>query len=182
MLVKLQPFVYYCQFVGLIPFVMETDEFPMKKFRKFSFSLRYPVTWWFFFLCISQLIVSIWDVRTVWHVFYEDDLLRSHIPSVLAVFVIQEHIFLIILLGICRYVISKYVCIRRAISFLQKVNNDLMVDDMSPEDIPSVTRPAIIGMISSVVSVSYSGQIEPSMNNLLGFTFRFTGDRCVGRE
>lgn len=91
----------------------------------------------------------------IWHVLYEEGELKSHVPPVFAVFVLQEHIFNIIMVVMSRYVISKYVCLRRAISLLQKVNSELMVDDMSPAgDIPAVTRPAILSMISAVVSVS----------------------------
>ena len=50
-LTNLRPFVWFCQFSGFIPFRMEIDP-ETKKFQRFSFSFRHPLTWWFAFLKI----------------------------------------------------------------------------------------------------------------------------------
>jgi hypothetical protein len=153
---KLRPFLVFCQLFGVIPYSVETEEFPAKtKFKKFSFSLRHPVAWWFFFLCTFTVVVSCWDFKMIWNVLHEDDgVLRSHVSRIISVFVLQEHIFYIALMVMSRYVIIKYVCFRRIVYFLQKINSELMVDDMSPDGIPTVTRSVMLSIISAIVGVS----------------------------
>ncbi len=154
---KLRPFFGFCQLFGVIPYFVETEDFPTKKkFKKFSFSLSHPVAWWFFFQCTFQVVVSFWDFKMIWNVLYEDDgVLRSHVSRIISVFVLQEHIFYVAMMVMSRYVIIKYVCFRRAVYCLQKINSELMADDtMSPDGIPTVTRSAILSMISAIVGVS----------------------------
>ena len=45
-LAKLRPLVRFCQIVGFFPFRMEMD-LQSGKLKKFTFSYRHPVTWWF---------------------------------------------------------------------------------------------------------------------------------------
>lgn len=101
------------------------------------------------------MVVSCWDFKMIWNVLHEDDgVLRSHVSRIISVFVLQEHIFYIALMVMSRYVIIKYVCFRRIVYFLQKINSELMVDDMSPDDIPTVTRSVMLSIISAIVGVS----------------------------
>ena len=53
-LAKIGPFVRICQLIGFIPFRMEIDP-QTKTFRRFTFSMRDPLTWWFIVLKIFAL-------------------------------------------------------------------------------------------------------------------------------
>ena len=48
---KLRPFVRFCQIVGFFPFRMETD-LQSGKLKRFTFSFRHPVTWWYMMILI----------------------------------------------------------------------------------------------------------------------------------
>ena len=52
---EMRPFVRFCQFVGFFPFRMEIDR-RTEKFRQFSFSWRYPITWWFVELALIHVV------------------------------------------------------------------------------------------------------------------------------
>ena len=61
-LVKLRSFVRFCQIVGFFPFRMETDQ-QSGKLKRFTFSYRHPVTWWFIViqsLCWIQIGILFW--------------------------------------------------------------------------------------------------------------------------
>ena len=52
---ELRPFFRVCQCVSFFPFRMEIDK-KTKTFQRFSFSWRYPITWWFFIISVTQMI------------------------------------------------------------------------------------------------------------------------------
>ena len=54
-LTNLRPFVWFCQLIGFIPFRMEVDS-ETKKFQRFSFSFRHPLTWWFSITKLSNCV------------------------------------------------------------------------------------------------------------------------------
>lgn len=145
----LRPFVCFCQLFGLIPFFIENDNSSKKRFKKFSFSLCHPVCWWFFLLLTIQLIIPVWDIRTVLGLITE-----THVPSMFIGFVLHEHIFLILLSVMARYAICKYACINRAICLLRKVGNELAIEDLPPGFVPALKARVIIGISSSVILVS----------------------------
>lgn len=51
---ELRPLLRLCQFVGLTPFRIEYDS-KTGRFQRFSFSLKYPVTWWYTLLFLSVI-------------------------------------------------------------------------------------------------------------------------------
>ena len=63
-LTNLRPFVWFCQFSGFIPFRMEIDP-ETKKFQRFSFSFRHPLTWWFAFVKIMSLGLLYFDFYVI---------------------------------------------------------------------------------------------------------------------
>lgn len=152
---QLRPFVWFCQFFGIIPFFMVIDDSPAKTFKKFSFSLRHPVTWWFSFLFISLTVLPVLDIQVIWRILYHADGVPTHIglPPIFISFILQEHVFSFILLASARYMICKHACIRRAVSLVQKVNNELMVEDMPSEYIPAVRKHVIAAILSPLIAV-----------------------------
>lgn len=51
---QLRPFLRICQFVGMIPFRLEIDP-ETDEFLRFSFSFKYPITWWYILLTVLDL-------------------------------------------------------------------------------------------------------------------------------
>ncbi|EFX66300.1 hypothetical protein DAPPUDRAFT_116535 [Daphnia pulex] len=149
---QLRPFVWFCQFFGIIPFYMVIDDSPAKTFEKFSFSLRHPVTWWFSFLFISLIVLPVLDIQVVWQIIPHTDDAPTHVPPIFLGFILQEHVFSFILLASARYMICKHACIRRAVSLVQKVNNELMVEDMPSEYIPAVRKHVIAAILSPLIA------------------------------
>lgn len=150
---QLRPFVWFCQFFGIIPFFMVTDDSPAKTFNKFSFSLRHPITWWFSFVLIFLLVLPILDIQLIWGIIRHTDDAPTHVPPIFLGFVLQEHVFSFILLASARYMICKHARIRRAISLVQKVNNELMVEDMPSEYIPAVKKHVTAAILSPLIAV-----------------------------
>jgi hypothetical protein len=150
---QLRPFVWFCQFFGIIPFFMVIDDSPAKTFKKFSFSLRHPVTLWFSFLFISLTVLPVLDIQIVWQIIPHTDDAPTHVPPIFLGFILQEHVFSFILLASARYLICKHACIRRAVSLVQKVNNELMVEDMPSEYIPAVRKHVIAAILSPLIAV-----------------------------
>ena len=46
---KISPFVSFCQLCGFFPYRMEVDPVT-KRFKRFTFSICHPATFWFFFV------------------------------------------------------------------------------------------------------------------------------------
>lgn len=151
---QLRPFISCCQFFGLIPFYVETEA-RTNTFKKFSFSLRHPVTWWFALIFISQIFFIYFDTAVAWRVFYTDGVQRSNVPFVFVAFMLIEHIFFFALAGTARYAISKYSHIRKVLYIVQKVHNELVVEDFPSKNKPSVTRRVILAMALSLICVSH---------------------------
>lgn len=145
----LRPFVCFCQMFGLIPFFVENNNSPKNNFKRFSFSLRHPVSWWFFFLFAVQLIIPIWDIYGVLALIHQ-----TQVPSMFIGFVLHEHVFLIVLVAMTRYAISKYPCLRRAICLLRKVSNELLIENEPAEFLSGLKIRVIVGIFAAVVCVS----------------------------
>lgn len=165
---QLRPFVWFCQFFGVIPFFIVNNDSPSSKtFQKFSFSLCHPVTWWFSFLFISFLIFPIFDSLVVWQTVRHSNEGPTHIPTMFLAFVLQENVFFLLLLAATRYIIRKHACIRRAISLVQKVHDELMVEDMPSEYINSVRKHVIVAIIFPLIAVCLNTVITSSNSNLI---------------
>lgn len=151
---QLRPFIWFCQFVGVIPFYMvNDDDSPSKTFQKFSFSLWHPVTWWFSLLSIFLLISPFFDSFVILRSIYHTDDGPALIPPIFLVFVLQENVFSFLLVVSARYIIYKHACIRRAILLVQKVHNELMVEDMPSEYIPSVWKHVFAAITFPLIAV-----------------------------
>ena len=160
---QLRPFIWFCQFFGVIPFFIVNNDSPSPKtFQKFSFSLCHPVTWWFSFLFISFLIFPIFDNLVVWQTVRHTNEGPTHIPTMFLAFVLQENVFFLLLLAATRYIICKHACIRRAISLVQKVHDELMIEDM-----PSVRKHVIVAIIFPLIAVCLNTVITSSNSNLI---------------
>lgn len=152
-LYQLRPLIWMCQLSGLLPFYMEFDP-DTKKFRKFSFSWKRPMTWWFVFLCIGQFAFLIFDIRISWIAFYQNDVIKSNIPKVFSAFLFVEHLLFVFLIDMARFMILKYSNLRCAVHLIQKVHNMLSVDNkLSFEKSLKVKRHLISGLIVTAICV-----------------------------
>lgn len=153
---KLRPFVWMCHCFGVSPFYMETDSLT-KKFKKFSFSWKRPVTLWYILISIGELLFLITDLIKAWINYYEESVINSTLPTIFAVFIFLEHLLFFMLIAMTRVVvILKCSQFHRTFCLIQKAHIVLCQDeDLSIEKIPSVNRQVIAGFIYAVVSVSY---------------------------
>lgn len=98
---KLRPFVWMCQFFGLFPFVMEIDP-QTKLFKKFFFSWKKPVTWWFVFILIGQFLLLCININLAWKLNSEESVMQN-VPFLLAAIFFFEYISFFILISATRY-------------------------------------------------------------------------------
>lgn len=150
---QLRPFVMFCQFYGMFPYYMELDPIT-KKFKMFSFSVKHPVTWWFFFVILAQLVVIYFDIKISWKILFEDAFPCLHKPTTFVIFFCSEHLFFFILVLLVRYMTLQYSHLRKAIIYTQKAHSELQVEDLPQENIPAVKRRVFVGLFLAVVFVS----------------------------
>lgn len=153
---KLRPFVWMCQCFGAFPFFIET--FPETKiFKKFSFSWKHPVTWWFIFIVVIQIIFLITDLFRAWRDYYQESVLNSSLPTIFAIFILLEHLFFFMLVAATRFMIFlKYSHLYRAFCLIQKAENILCKEeDLSLNKASSVNRQVFAGFILAMASVSH---------------------------
>lgn len=151
---QLRPLVFACQIFGVIPFYMETDP-DTNQFKKFSFSWKRPVTWWFICFFIANLIFLPIYTRMFWQIFYNIGVVRSNVPLAFIGFMLMEHIFFFLLIVMARYILFKYSHFHRAISLIQKVHNLLDVESLESEKFSSTKHRVIFGLISAFFCVSF---------------------------
>ena len=148
---QLRPFFSFCQFFGFTPLFVEIDA-RTKKFKKLSFSLRHPITWWFIFVIFSQIAFFYLDMTMAWRSFYKEGAQQAKIPFLFIAFLLMEHVSFFVLALMTRYTIYKYPHVRKALAILSKVHNESVADDMPSK--PSVSRRVILTIVVSVIMVS----------------------------
>lgn len=125
------------------------------KFKKFSFSFKHPVTWWFLLGFFTQILTITLDIQVVKKLFIQDgSVIKLSIPPVIASYFLVEHFSILFLSVFVRYFVLKYSNIQRAIHTLWQVHKELRVDDFPAEQIPDVKTRTILGLIFVIISVS----------------------------
>lgn len=148
------------------PFFMETDP-QTKKFSKFSFSWKQPVTWWFIFILLGQCSFFFIDMDIAWKFYNNESVVLMNVPSVFATFMLLEHIFFFMAIAMLRYFMFKYSHIRSAIFLIKKVHDILCAKkNLSLGYSQSVKRQVVIGIILAVVCVSYQFRQLDKLKNL----------------
>lgn len=150
---QLRPFVNFCQFFGLFPFFIENVP-ETKQFKKFAFSWKHPVTWWFIILFFTYIIYIVLDLWAAWEVFYYEGIIQSRIPSLFGIFFFLEHIHFFIIIVLTRLITLNSGRLRRVICLLKKVNNELNIESLSLSEIPKVKRRVNIGIVFILICVS----------------------------
>jgi hypothetical protein len=98
-------------------------------------------------------VFPILDSVIVWRITYHTQDAPAHIPPIFLVFVLQENAFSLLLFASTRYVVYKHACISRAIYLVQKVHNQLMVENMPSGYIPSVRKHVVAAIIFPLIAV-----------------------------
>lgn len=149
----MRPFVFFCQILAVFPFYVESDP-ETKKFKKFSFSFKHPVTWWFLLVLFLQITFLGLTSLITWKFFFEDDQIRLSVPRILTDFFYLEHVWMLLFMALVRFLLFKYPSLRKVVNIVQNVHNALGVEDFSLEGIPSVKKRIIQGLWLAFFSVS----------------------------
>jgi gustatory receptor len=148
---QLGPFVSLCQASGMIPFTKEQD-LNSKKFAKFTFSLRHPITCWFILLLVLQLIISVGLVYSSTSQI-KSLLIDPNMPIMMAVVFGVNWLSIFSQFLISRWVVLHYRQLRRAVESIQEVEK-LFGDKFITQHKSSVMTRFIIGFILIVTTVS----------------------------
>ena len=117
---QMRPFFRLCQCVGFFPFRMEIDK-RTRKFQQFSFSWRYPITWWFVTLVLAQFFTFFVMVKM-------NDAsisLKKDLPITISISLTGSTFFSIILINSARF----WVTLR--LKTLQQVIQQLQIIEKS---------------------------------------------------
>ena len=93
---QMRPFFRLCQCVGFFPFRMEIDK-RTKKFQQFSFSWRYPITWWFVTLILAQFFMFFVMMNDASKSF------RKDLPITISISLLGSSFIFIILINSARF-------------------------------------------------------------------------------
>lgn len=145
---ELRPFLRFCQCVGLIPFRMEMDPIT-KKFWRFSFSLKYPITWWYILLLFLTLIGVYLNLVAVASFRMVSDLVAIPDMPMLQTTITMTSMFtlfvrIIISFG-ARLILLRHSALGKMLQLVQQVEDDLKI--ASPDVKTIVGRRILYGGI-----------------------------------
>lgn len=150
---QLRPFVLLCQLCGLFPFDMELDA-DTEEFKRFAFSWRRPVTWWFTFLVFATVVFFVVDFRGSVLLYRGEGALNLDVPPVLVLFVFIEQSLFSAMTFLVRVEIAlRFSNIQKAFILLQNVHDTLRVDDWPSEHVPRINRRINFGIFVAIVNV-----------------------------
>lgn len=178
-----RPFLRLCQFVGLIPYRIEFHP-KTNRFQRFSFSFKYPITWWYTLLFLSVIcaIYINWVTSPSVKMVSEDNPTNimsgsSSMALKTAIGVISIFTYGVLnVIGIgARFVYLRCSTIKKMWDYMQQFEDGLKM--VKIEFQISLGRRIIIGLIlsmCSVIIISYRTWIK----NLIDFIrhFLYIGD------
>ena len=151
-LAKLRPFVGFCQFVGFIPYHMEINE-ETRTLKRFSFSWRCPLTWWYFTLQIAGLAATGFTYQQIFRIFstriFNNVLYENHDTITKWYFVVTGLKTLDFI--IVRFFIIRFNQLNKAVELLKKIDETLPARWRTHED--TVTLRVYIGIASMIILV-----------------------------
>ncbi len=119
---KMRSFFRLCQCAGLFPFRMEINK-QSGKFEQFSFSWRYPVTWWYITLAFSQLIMFYFMMSATLIMSTEK---QENLPIIIYISITgSSAIFLLIVISVRFWITFHFAALRQAINHLKLVEQSL---------------------------------------------------------
>ena len=139
---KLRPFISFCQLCGFFPYRMEVDPVT-KRFKRFTFSIYHPVTFWYFFvnlLLISFLLARWPNIKTLSNPFAEISPIQM-----LALF--TQHTELVVFY----ILVHRLSLINKVVKFLKQVDELMKV--ISNQSF-NISPRIYIGLACTFISVS----------------------------
>lgn len=124
---KLRPFVKICQINGLIPFSMEL--YPNTgRFLKFTFSFKKFVSWWYIFLAIFQvsMTLGIGFVATGKSIDIQKTEGKSQLPKPVFVLMLFTNLLSLIQFFMGRGILLRYKRLRKIIALIKEVEQYLI--------------------------------------------------------
>ena len=153
---ELRPFLRLCQFVGLLPFRIEFEQ-KTNRFKRFSFSLKYPITWWYtlLFLSIIGTLYLNWVTSPSTKIMSDQNTLSgsSSMSMKTAIGLISIVTYgALNLVGIgARFVYLRYSTIKKMLDYMQQVEIGLKTVQMDFKIY--LGRRIILGLLLSLCSV-----------------------------
>ena len=115
---KLRPFISFCQLCGFFPYRMEVDPVT-KRFKRFTFSIYHPVTFWYFFVNLIQIsyLLARWpELKN-----YLDAVAEISPIQVLAFFTQHTELVVVYIL------VHRLSLINKEVEFLEQINEPMRV-------------------------------------------------------
>ena len=139
---KLRPFISFCQLCGFFPYRMVVDPVT-KRFKRFTFSIYHPVTFWYFFvnlLLISFLLARWPNIKTLSNPFAEISPIQM-----LAIFAQHTELVVVYIL------VHRLSLINKVVKFLKQVDELMKV--ISNQSF-NISPRIYIGLACTFISVS----------------------------
>ena len=151
-LAKIGPFVQICQLIGFIPFRMEIDP-QTKTFRRFTFSMRDPLTWWFIVLKIFALGALSFSLYTTLFSSPIDPMLKDEAVSLKEISFVCQTIIAIAFDFTLQFVMIRYSNLGNAIEFIKKADETLESVSNVERRKDSVISRTIVGVLFTLCLV-----------------------------
>ncbi len=154
---QLRPFVFLCQFSGFTPFRMLFHP-ETKRFQRFVFSCRHPLTCWFILRIIFQIIIPFWKIYFYFHNISVTAGFDDNLPIAIYAFTIVAIIFHGLELLLSRYISLYFSAFRRALERIQHINAVLV--ELPEKCKLTLSRRIVAGMICITIGVHYFVYIQ----------------------
>lgn len=143
----MRPFFRYCQLIGFFPFRMEFEK-TTKRFKNFSFSWSYPITWWFIVFTLVNYVsyyVSTTQLFKSSHF--------NNLPFLVYVTLMTVMVIYVAIVMLSRFVItSRFSHLYKAIEFMRLAEFTLTKDE-HPNCKNTINKRMTIGLIINFIWV-----------------------------
>ena len=157
-------FFRLCQFAGFLPFRMEINE-TTNQFQRFSFSWRYPITWWYSISSIASIVFNIFVTKE----FFQTSEIVN-LPFVIKITTKTLFILYIFLVSFSRYYfVSHYPALCKSIEYMHKIDTHQELN--RHRDSKTLGKFRVISAIFSTclaVRLAIKTQIKPYSLFMLG--------------
>ena len=137
---KLRYFFRLCQFIGILPFRMDDDKIT-GRFKKFSYSWKYPISWWHITTSVASIISAVLILEET---FKNSDI--EDLPLIVKITIKTIITLYVVLILLSRYILLfKFHTLCKAIQFMQRIETYITVDH--PKNRNNIQLRTILGLI-----------------------------------
>ena len=150
---KLSPFISVCQVCGMLPFSMEYEP-ATKEFKKFAFSFRHFITWWYILIILLHLVAFPYVLGNL-----AGNLLRElssdrSIPVTVSIVASVTSVGFLAQLLLCRWIVFRhYRRLRNAVEAVKAVKRIFQLSSITGYK-NSTSKIVAVGIILFLVAVS----------------------------